>query len=456
MRLRLREDLDSQKDLLVHAGPGAGKTLGALLSFKAMQREGSLDKFLVFCHRTSIISQWKKASEKLGLTLKDLDSQLKCDPFSSDVDGWILTYQGASRNLKMIKEEFQDIREKSFMVIADEVHHLGLNPDEPEKLGPVWGRAFLEISKISKLRIGLTGTPFRADNLPFCSARKISIENEEGENFVQIRPDLCVEPYELIEVGDVRPLQFHFLDGSIEHASRSETFKSEVSLLSEETRESWRSRNLRRAIRLSESSKIALFILLKAKKRLSKIKIEHGNAAGLVIASDIDHAELIASYLREDGEKVELIHSQENDTVNRLAEFQSSKANWLVSVDMCSEGFDAPRLRVVAYLTTVVTRSRFIQCITRAVRLSSDRVNSEPIPRHPSHIYAPADPLLMDYAKSWTKERPYFIKGKESLLLSEGIDSNTNRLCLPMEAIRDHPGKAFNFGSIELPRFIRN
>ena len=69
---------------------------------------------------------------------------------------------------------------------------------------------------------------------------------------------------------------------------------------------------------------------------------------------------------------------------------------------MCAEGFDASRIRVVAYLTTVVTRSRFVQGITRAVRMCGERANLESIPREPSYVFAPADPLLMQYARSWS------------------------------------------------------
>ena len=55
--LRRRLELEgSSRDLLVFAGPGAGKTLGALLGFSAMRDQGRLDHFLVFCHRTSILN----------------------------------------------------------------------------------------------------------------------------------------------------------------------------------------------------------------------------------------------------------------------------------------------------------------------------------------------------------------------------------------------------------------
>ena len=69
--------------------------------------------------------------------------------------------------------------------------------------------------------------------------------------------------------------------------------------------------------------------------------------------------------------------------------------------------FDAPRLRVIAYLTTVVTKSRFLQGITRAVRMTPELAAQEPTPRHPSFVYAPADPLLMGYARTWSLAEPY-------------------------------------------------
>ena len=40
LRVRLHESDSARRDVLVHAGPGAGKTLGALLGFQRMQREG--------------------------------------------------------------------------------------------------------------------------------------------------------------------------------------------------------------------------------------------------------------------------------------------------------------------------------------------------------------------------------------------------------------------------------
>ncbi len=415
-----------------------------------MKREGRLKQFLVFCHRNSIVDQWKKSAKMLGLQLENLETYTESFSLKSS-DGWIVTYQAASRNLNSIRNIFKHFAFNNLLAIADEAHHLGITPEEPD--GPIWGKVFLELTDDCRLRLGLTGTPFRADNLAFCSARKVRVQ-AKGELIDQITPDLCVEPKALISAGDVRPLEFHFQDGWVEHSYKGQPDR-EVSPLSKEERETWRARNLRRAIRLADSSSIAVQLLLRARKKLELIRSKHQNAAGLVIAKDIEHAKGIANLLEENGDTVELVHSQDPEASERLSLFQGSGAKWLVSVDMCSEGFDSPRLRVVAYLTTVVTKSRFIQGITRAVRMSLKRASLESIPRQASHVFAPADPLLMDYARNWTSSKPYLIKGDDSLRPIEGHSWIPKGPSLPMEAVNDGAGEMIRMGSAELPNFLK-
>ena len=230
----------------------------------------------------------------------------------------------------------------------------------------------------------------------------------------------------------------------------------DMSPLSQEQRESWRARNLRRAIRLADSSGIGQQVLLQAQQRLTLVREIHTTAAGLVIARDINHASAIAAVLREDGHRVDLVHSQDTDAPERLARFQTGEADWLVSIDMCAEGFDAPRLRVVAYLTTVVTRSRFVQGITRAVRITPELAASEPIPRRPSYVFAPADPLLMDYARSWSVAEPYVLRGRESQ--SEGTASPgacSSGPSLPLEAVNDGASAVIRLKTPQLPSFLQ-
>ncbi len=469
LRTRLLNPIPGGHDLLVHAGPGAGKTLGALLGFQQLWAEGRLDRFLVFCHRSSIAAQWMQAAGHLGLDLRQWDDEGVTGAIPSNEAlageltevlagaltgnktpaGLLLTYQGAARNRQRLERQLATAGFGRWLAIADEVHHLGLDPDEPE--AAAWGHAFNLLSQAAQLRLGLTGTPFRADNLAFCAARRLRLR--QGEEIVeQIAADLSVEPRELIAAGDVRPLEFCFQDGWVDHGRYPQATALETSPISAESRESWRARNLRRAIEPGDESSIALRLLLQGRSRLEQLRQGHPEAAGLVIARDIAHARRITGLLEEQGDRVHLVHSQDPEAARRMAAFRGGEADWLVSIDMCAEGFDAPRLRLVTYLTTVVTRSRFLQAITRAVRVDGGRAALEAIPRLPSYVYAPADPLLIGFARSWSLSEPYLIRPRS--LPGEPLAGGAPSGTLPLQAIDERPGELIRFRGPELPSFL--
>ena len=477
LRTRLLNPIPGGHDLLVHAGPGAGKTLGALLGFQQLCAEGRLDRFLVFCHRSSIAAQWMQAAGHLGLDLRQWDDEgvTGANPLNGELAGeltgalagtnplagtnhlagtmapagLLLTYQGAARNRQRLERQLAAAGFGRWLAIADEVHHLGLDPDEPE--AAAWGHAFNLLSQAAQLRLGLTGTPFRADNLAFCAARRLRLR--QGEEIVeQIAADLSVEPRELIAAGDVRPLEFCFQDGWVDHGRYPQATDLETSPISAESRESWRARNLRRAIEPGDESSIALRLLLQGRSRLEQLRQGHPEAAGLVIARDIAHARRITGLLEEQGDRVHLVHSQDPEAARRMAAFRGGEADWLVSIDMCAEGFDAPRLRLVTYLTTVVTRSRFLQAITRAVRVDGGRAALEAIPRLPSYVYAPADPLLIGFARSWSLSEPYLIRPRS--LPGEPLAGGAPSGTLPLQAIDERPGDLIRFRGPELPSFL--
>ncbi len=448
--LQRRLQRPGSHDVLINAGPGAGKTLGALLSFERLQRQGQLRRFLVFCHRSSIASQWLQAAERLHLRLREWQpGEPGHDPWG-EADGLLITYQAAGRNLQALLPQLEGRREEAWLAIADEVHHLGLDPEEPE--ATAWGHAFSRLTASARLRLGLTGTPFRADNLAFCAARRIQVH--DGEAWVeQIAPDLSIEPRDLIAAGDVRPLEFRFQDGWVDHGRHDQPGDTERSPLSQEQRESWRARNLRRAIRLGDSSSIALRLLLNARQRLEVVRRQHPEAGGLVVARDIAHARRLCGLLEEEGDRVLLVHSQDSAAADHMQAFKAGNADWLVSIDMCAEGFDAPRLRVVAYLTTVVTRTRFVQAITRAVRMDAQRAAQEAVPRHPSYVFAPADPLLLQYARTWSLSEPYVLRPKAAD--AEPTPAAGGRApSLPLQAMEDGAGAVIRMRGPQLPNFV--
>lgn len=452
LRARLHDPDLRRRDVLLHAGPGAGKTLGALLGFQRLAREGHLQGLLVFCHRTSIARQWLQAAERLGLSLQAWDPQQSDEQALRQ--GLLLSYQGAARHRERLSQLVaQHLHGRSWLAVADEVHHLGLDPEEPE--ASAWARAFCDLAGPATLRLGLSGTPFRADALAFCAARRIRVD-EQGEIVERIVPDLCIEPQWLIQAGDVRPLEFRFQDGWVDHGRDGGSAPREVSDLAQECRESWRARNLRRAIQPGDGGGIAQRLLVQARRKLRQVRRDHPDAAGLVIARDIDHARRITALLAEDGEAPLLVHSQDPEATARLAAFRAGESRWLVSIDMCTEGFDAPRLRVVVYLSTVVTRSRFLQAITRAVRMDGERAEVEAIPREPSYVYAPADPLLISHARSWSRSEPYRIRNALAQDSPQAADAlGSGRYVLPLRALADGAGGVIRMGGPKLPGFLK-
>ncbi|WP_295533827.1 DEAD/DEAH box helicase family protein [Synechococcus sp. UW140] len=424
-------------DVLIHAGPGAGKTLGSLHAFLQLRQGQQLQAICICCHRSSIANQWKIAAKRLGLDL----GEGVLGP-----DGLICSYQAANRDPQQWRLLLQSQAPlQQWLLVADEVHHLGLDPLQPEEGG--WGHSFEQLSSGAKLRLGLTGTPFRADQLQFCSSHQ-QLVKINGISQRIITPDLVITPQELINSGDVRPLRFHFQDGWIEYENK------ERSALSAEQRESWRARNLRRAVRLGDRSSIALQVLLQARKRREALQEQQPGAAGLVVARDISHARGISCLLEEEGDKVVLVHSQDPGAAEALSRFQGGEGEWLVSVDMCAEGFDAPRLRVVAYLTTVTTRSRFLQAITRAVRLDGSCSAIEPMPRHASYIHAPADPLLMAYARNWSLSSPYLLAPEGAEEISPEAALNSGNWRPEQRAISDAAGAVIEIKEPQLPGFL--
>jgi hypothetical protein len=109
---------------------------------------------------------------------------------------------------------------------------------------------------------------------------------------------------------------------------------------------------------------------------------------------------------------------------------------------------------VVAYLTTVVTRSRFVQAITRAVRMDGERAALELVPRQASHVFAPADPLLIRYARSWSLSEPYLIRSGEPPAAAASAAVGGNTAQLPLQALADDAGGVIRLSGPQLPSFL--
>ena len=82
----------------------------------------------------------------------------------------------------------------------------------------------------------------------------------------------------------------------------------------------------------------------------------------------------------------------ESDAAAKLKRFTASREDWIVAVNMVSEGVDIPRLRVGVYATAAKTPMIFRQIVGRFVRTIPGR------PVEESWLYLPGDPVLRRHA----------------------------------------------------------
>ena len=90
-----------------------------------MRHEQRLQHFLVFCHRTSILEQWQRAAARVGLELVSWPCEQET---LNQADGLLLTYQSAGRQPQQLAAALDPWPASTLLAIADEAHHLGLDP----------------------------------------------------------------------------------------------------------------------------------------------------------------------------------------------------------------------------------------------------------------------------------------------------------------------------------------
>ena len=102
--------------------------------------------------------------------------------------------------------------------------------------------------------------------------------------------------------------------------------------------------------------------------KLNELRQTKPDAAGLVVATDIEHAFQIAYALSAKGEDCRIVTSKTPDAQQVIDSFRQSVGRWIVAVGMISEGTDIPRLQVCCYLSRIRTELYYRQVLGRVLR----------------------------------------------------------------------------------------
>jgi superfamily II DNA or RNA helicase len=363
-----RHGAAADRDFLLVATPGAGKTLAACQAAVA----AGCEQLVVVCPTTALRSQWADAADRVGLHL-DPRWRNADGAWRRDVDGVAVTYQ----QVASAPDLFAHHLARPTFVVLDEIHHAGESA--------TWGTALRAAFDGAVRRLALSGTPFRSD------ARAIPFVAYDEER--RCAPDFVYGYGEAVADAVCRPLAFRLLDATLRwRVDAQET----VAAFADELDPRDDARRLRTAI--DPATPLLAQMLRDADALLLKARAVIDDAAGLVLCDDRAHARATAALLRTiTGEKPVVVVSDEVGAHARIERFGRGGADaprWLVAVNMVSEGVDIPRLVLAVYATVKRTDLFFRQAVGRIVRRR---------PQDPDDLVAtvflPGDPTLKSCAE---------------------------------------------------------
>ena len=147
-------------NFLAVSTPGSGKTIFALRLAHDLLSDGEVERVVVVTPTEHLKNQWAMVAAAVGI---DLDPQwTNADGVEArDYHGVAVTYQQISSAPDLYRLNCR----RPTLVIFDEVHHAADGLD--------WGDKLRTAFELARVRLSLSGTPFRTDDnpIPFVTYR---------------------------------------------------------------------------------------------------------------------------------------------------------------------------------------------------------------------------------------------------------------------------------------------
>jgi len=379
------------KHFLCLATPGAGKTVMAAEVAMRLYAQGKIDFILCFSPSVEISQNIKKTfSQRFGADFDGLIGAI----------GGSYTYQST---LSINTNFWELLNKHRVFVVFDEIHHCAGSSIENAN---AWGEEILEhIEQQATFTLALSGTPWRSDNLPIVLAKYYSDENRLKCDYKYglkeaIRDNVCRKP-KIVLVDNEKI-------STVDNNNETKVFNSFKALLNESV-VSYQS--------IITNKDVMTYILKQGCNKLAYIRKQNPFAAGLVVASNIQHAQSILNLLQTQfNQSAILVTHQQEQSQQIIENFRHSNHQWIVSVSMISEGTDIPSLQVCCHLSRVKTELYFRQVLGRVLRISAAQ-NQE------AWLYTFAEPKLIEFANRIEQEVP-----EETVLIKEYYPENTKNL----------------------------
>lgn len=364
-----------QKSYCCLATPGAGKTILAANIARWLLDEQLAD-FVVYISPS--------------VSVKSASQQVFSSILNNSFDGMFgskgrsLTYQ----SLETLDDSFWELFMRfNIFVILDEVHHLAGHFEEHANS---WGRTILNrVCVAARYVLTLSGTPWRTDNIPITSVTY----NRET---LQPVKDFCYGLSDAVQDGVCRFPRIISVDNnriSFTSASGEKRLFSSFSALLREKIVSYQ--------QLVSHPDFLKAMLKAADRQLVRVQKKNKGAAGLIVASTVEHAQQILAILHEIlKRRASLVIHQNNDSADIISGFEAEDIDWLVSVGMVSEGTDIPRLQVCCHLSRIRTELHFRQVTGRILRIKQGQLDNH------GYLFIPCQEMLTEFAARLIQDIP--------------------------------------------------
>lgn len=334
----------TSKHYLVVAPPGTGKTYGALSAVVEEVRDGH--RLCVVAPTLRVRDQWISTAFDLGIKLaSEVSTQL-----SNDFDGWAMTYGALINNVRF----WQGLL-RNGIVVFDELHHA--TSDENKR----WGVAVDEFAEASRASLSLSGTPYRSDGT------RLALCNYDADGYAIA--DYTYTRKDALLHRAINPIDFKLYTTGVELQVQQNLLAG----LLEEADESEEGLMLRAAI---ASDDLIIEILASAIESLQAKREVMSYAKGLVIAANVNLANRICRIFKKAFNiRAVVVTSEDKHAHQKLRDFPASGSQWLIAVDMVSEGVDLRGLKELVLLTNRRTRLFFEQAVGRVSRRWEEQDN---------------------------------------------------------------------------------
>jgi superfamily II DNA or RNA helicase len=372
-----------RRDFLLVATPGAGKTAYALTVAAELLARREVATLTIVTPTEHLKHQWAEAASRFGIAIDSAYSNAQ-GRAGADFHGVAVTYAQVAAHPALHRQRTEHRRT---LVVFDEIHHAG------DALS--WGDAVKEAFDPARRRLALTGTPFRSDAnpIPF-----VTYTDEPGGG-QRSSSDYVYGYAPALEDGVVRPVIFLAYSGEMRWRTRAGdeiTATLGTPMTRDQIAQAWRTA-------LDPAGEWVTRVLEAADKRLTEVRRDMPDAAGLVIAGDHADARAYAALLRGvTGKRPVVVLSDDPTASKKIAAFAASGERWMVAVRMVSEGVDIPRLAVGVYATSVSTALYFAQAVGRFVRA---RRRGET-----ASVFLPSVPVLLGFAAELEAERDHVLR----------------------------------------------